>query len=168
MKNIFQTKKSAALIIALLIISAVAIFAFTAARSITGSIGRTSRTSEAMIAEEAAKGGIEWGLLTLKGCSPSAPYPSSKTCYVYNGSANSVCTLNFPTDATPSSCTTTIPDINKRYADIRGYVTVNVDLIGSVTGKTGEVYSIGKFGGVHKGLKATITISQTTIDYINY
>lgn len=58
-----MNKKSAALIIALLIISAVAIFAFTAARSIVVSIAQTSRDSDAMIAAEAARGGLEYGLL---------------------------------------------------------------------------------------------------------
>lgn len=59
-------KKSVALIIALLIITAVAIFAFTAAWSIVSSIARTSRDSDAMIADEAARAGLEYG--KLMGC----------------------------------------------------------------------------------------------------
>ncbi|MGA2667239.1 MAG: hypothetical protein ABSE91_04120 [Patescibacteria group bacterium] len=72
MKKIFQTKKSVALIIALLIITAVAVFAFTAARSIVSSIARTSRDSDAMIAQEAARAGLEYGMLQCKNEPPNS------------------------------------------------------------------------------------------------
>jgi len=154
-------KKSAALIMALLIISVVAIFAFTLARSLISSIARTGRSSDAMIAQEAAKGGIEWGLLQLKNCNP-APGSTNNTCYL------SLCTLNFPTDATtPSSCTIVAnKNPSERYADIWGSVRVDRALTGAIT-RTGNVYAIGQIAGVYKGLKATISSSGVVLgDYI--
>lgn len=136
-------KKSAALIFALFIISVVAIFAFTAARSIIAGISRTTRAGDAMIAEEAAKGGIEWGLLWYKN--------QPGTSCLGDGCTLAPCTLNFDT----STCSGIISNKNnaKIYADIRGNKECHMYMGDPVC--TGHVYSIGEIGGVYKGLQAT-------------
>jgi Tfp pilus assembly protein PilX len=59
-------KKAAALLIVLLIITALGTVALTVARSVISGVGFTSALSDAMVAEQASQAGLEYGLLLYK------------------------------------------------------------------------------------------------------
>lgn len=61
-----KLKKSAALLMTMLIVSVVLITALSAMRIVISSVGATSAMSDSIIADEASKGGIEWALIRYK------------------------------------------------------------------------------------------------------
>jgi hypothetical protein len=61
-----KTKKSAALLMTMLIISVVLTASLGIFRIVVSSVGATAAMSDSIIADEASRGGIEWGLYQYK------------------------------------------------------------------------------------------------------
>lgn len=121
-------KKGAALLIGLLIIAALGTIALTVGRSVISGLGFTTALSDAIIADQASLGGIEWGLLQDRN-SPG-----------WTGSARINLDAPAGTDPVTIPAPAIAPPPTQRTADIT--------ISGATPNK--EIRSVGRFGGISK------------------
>lgn len=171
-KKLTQSRrKSAALLIALLIVSVFSIFTVTIGRSIISSISRTTQISNSIIAQEAAYSGIEYGLIQWQNltCDPACTptVGGSLTCTL------DAKTLNFSDDSFDSFTKVTDKSSNKIYADIGGVKVITLDSTCTTKSTAGSyIVSVGEYGGgleyggAWKGIKADINNGIILGDYI--